>query len=187
MAPELFGTRQPPALALICRVRAILMPLVLRASLFTGHPWLYTIGIHPGCCFVARNRIYYWYRARKGWKQIMPRKVRSSRMGDGPSDPIYQTTMGMVWLKGCRCGRCGHEWLPRDEGAPKACARCKSPYWDKPRKLTPPDPMYQAEQERQHGEEMGRRHHSHFQKMLKRNSGRLLRAKPSDTAGGPAS
>lgn len=28
------------------------------------------------------------------------------------------------------CVRCGHFWLPRKEGTPKRCAKCKSPYWD---------------------------------------------------------
>jgi len=38
-----------------------------------------------------------------------------------------------VQLWGWRCERCGHEWLPRQEATPRACPKCKSPYWDKPR------------------------------------------------------
>jgi putative FmdB family regulatory protein len=38
-----------------------------------------------------------------------------------------------VQLWGYRCTRCGHEWLPRSDAAPKNCPHCKSPYWDKPR------------------------------------------------------
>ena len=38
-----------------------------------------------------------------------------------------------VSLMGYRCERCGHEWLPRNDQAPKVCPKCKSPYWDKPR------------------------------------------------------
>lgn len=30
------------------------------------------------------------------------------------------------------CQRCGHQWLSHIE--PKTCAKCRSPYWDKPRK-----------------------------------------------------
>lgn len=30
------------------------------------------------------------------------------------------------------CLRCGHKWLPRVTD-PRACARCKNPYWDRPR------------------------------------------------------
>lgn len=35
-----------------------------------------------------------------------------------------------------RCERCAHEWLPRVQGAdlPTVCVRCKSPYWNKPRR-----------------------------------------------------
>jgi len=35
---------------------------------------------------------------------------------------------------GWRCDRCGHEWTPRSEAVPIACPRCKSPYWNRPRK-----------------------------------------------------
>lgn len=38
-------------------------------------------------------------------------------------------------LDGYRCDRCGHEWLPRDKSQdPKVCPRCKSPYWNTPRR-----------------------------------------------------
>ena len=34
-----------------------------------------------------------------------------------------------------RCERCIHEWIPRDaEQEPSVCPKCKSPYWDRPRK-----------------------------------------------------
>lgn len=46
--------------------------------------------------------------------------------------------MGLVTIKqqGYRCGRCEHEWVPRlsTEGEPRVCPKCKSPYWNKPRK-----------------------------------------------------
>lgn len=33
------------------------------------------------------------------------------------------------------CDRCDHEWIPRNpEEFPKVCPRCKSPYWNTPRK-----------------------------------------------------
>lgn len=40
-----------------------------------------------------------------------------------------------VKIFGCRCYRCGHEWRPdnKDE-PPKVCSKCKSPYWDTPKK-----------------------------------------------------
>lgn len=51
--------------------------------------------------------------------------------------------MGMVKVQlwGYRCERCGHEWLPRatsGDRLPKVCPKCKSPYWDTPRR-TPKD------------------------------------------------
>lgn len=43
--------------------------------------------------------------------------------------------IGMVKLDGCRCGRCWHEWIPRDKGVkPRNCAKCKNTYWDVPKK-----------------------------------------------------
>ena len=40
-----------------------------------------------------------------------------------------------ITVMGYRCERCGHEWIPRDvEQEPSVCPKCKSPYWDKPRK-----------------------------------------------------
>jgi hypothetical protein len=32
-----------------------------------------------------------------------------------------------------RCGRCGHEWIPRRDRPPNVCSACKSPYWNKPK------------------------------------------------------
>lgn len=37
-----------------------------------------------------------------------------------------------VW--GYRCERCQHEWVPRAEVEPKVCPKCKSPYWNTPRR-----------------------------------------------------
>ena len=33
-----------------------------------------------------------------------------------------------------RCKRCNHEWIQRDIKLPKVCPRCKSPYWNLPKK-----------------------------------------------------
>ena len=44
-------------------------------------------------------------------------------------------SMAEIILKGYRCERCGHKWAPRNpEEKPRVCPKCKSPYWDKPRK-----------------------------------------------------
>jgi uncharacterized CHY-type Zn-finger protein len=42
--------------------------------------------------------------------------------------------MGEITLKGFVCERCNHKWVPREDENPKVCPKCKSPYWDKPRK-----------------------------------------------------
>lgn len=39
---------------------------------------------------------------------------------------------------GWRCERCGHEWVPRLETRPVVCPKCKSPFWDRPRKDAKP-------------------------------------------------
>lgn len=43
-----------------------------------------------------------------------------------------------ITVMGFHCERCGHEWVPRGENEvePKTCAKCRSPYWDRPRKLS---------------------------------------------------
>ena len=35
-----------------------------------------------------------------------------------------------------KCERCGHVWFPREytKDEPKVCLKCKSPYWNIPRK-----------------------------------------------------
>jgi len=38
-------------------------------------------------------------------------------------------------VEGFKCERCEHEWIPRNkEDEPAVCPKCKSPYWNKPRK-----------------------------------------------------
>ena len=44
-------------------------------------------------------------------------------------------------IKGYRCNRCGHEWVPRGDTKPVVCPnkQCKSPYWDRSRQETKED------------------------------------------------
>jgi predicted Zn-ribbon and HTH transcriptional regulator len=43
--------------------------------------------------------------------------------------------MGKITLKGFKCERCKHKWFPRNNKRnPIVCPKCKSPYWDKPRR-----------------------------------------------------
>lgn len=40
-----------------------------------------------------------------------------------------------VTKKGFRCERCRHKWIPNNiKVEPTVCPKCKSPYWNKPRK-----------------------------------------------------
>jgi len=40
-----------------------------------------------------------------------------------------------VQLDGWKCERCGHTWVPRVFTVqPAVCPKCKSPYWNRPRK-----------------------------------------------------
>ena len=40
----------------------------------------------------------------------------------------------IIKIKGFKCERCEHEWAPRNKENPIICPKCKSPYWNKPRK-----------------------------------------------------
>jgi predicted Zn-ribbon and HTH transcriptional regulator len=42
--------------------------------------------------------------------------------------------MSKIRLKGYKCERCGHEWHPRNKNKPMVCPKCKSPYWNKPKR-----------------------------------------------------
>ena len=39
--------------------------------------------------------------------------------------------MPKVTIKGFRCTRCQHEWVPKTDRKPTICPKCKSPYWDR--------------------------------------------------------
>jgi predicted Zn-ribbon and HTH transcriptional regulator len=52
------------------------------------------------------------------------------------ANPVSAGDMGKVKLTvgGYRCERCQHEWVPREDVEPRVCPKCKSPYWNRPRK-----------------------------------------------------
>lgn len=55
------------------------------------------------------------------------------------SQEMQKEGVGFVLLRGCRCARCAHEWLPRRKTEkPTICPKCKSPYWDKPKAVSRP-------------------------------------------------
>lgn len=39
-----------------------------------------------------------------------------------------------ITMTGFKCERCNHEWVPRNKEEPSVCPKCKSPYWNKPRR-----------------------------------------------------
>ena len=39
-----------------------------------------------------------------------------------------------IKMRGYKCERCEHEWIPRSKENPIICPKCKSPYWNKPKK-----------------------------------------------------
>ena len=40
-----------------------------------------------------------------------------------------------ITVMGYRCERCAGEWIPKDpDKEPISCPKCKSPYWNRPRK-----------------------------------------------------
>lgn len=44
-------------------------------------------------------------------------------------------SMAVIKISGFKCERCEHEWIPRNnKEEPLVCPKCKSPYWNKPRK-----------------------------------------------------
>lgn len=39
-----------------------------------------------------------------------------------------------IKTRGWECVRCGHQWVPLREEPPRICPKCKSAYWDVPRR-----------------------------------------------------
>ncbi len=42
--------------------------------------------------------------------------------------------MAQVKIYQCICMRCAYRWFPRSERAPVMCPKCRSAYWNIPRK-----------------------------------------------------
>ena len=50
--------------------------------------------------------------------------------------PVHDiiTNMAIIQIKAYKCDVCGHVWISRNRQTkqpPIACAKCKSPYWNK--------------------------------------------------------
>lgn len=66
-------------------------------------------------------------------RQMRGRGYRSGFEGQN----VKQAMQAMLTLAGPQtyeCTRCGHAWKPRGDRAPHHCPKCKSPYWDRPRR-----------------------------------------------------
>ena len=42
--------------------------------------------------------------------------------------------MPKIQIPGYLCTRCDHTWVPRVPETPATCPKCKSAFWDRPRK-----------------------------------------------------
>jgi uncharacterized Zn ribbon protein len=47
--------------------------------------------------------------------------------------------MAKITLEGFQCERCRHEWVARGAEEPKVCPKCKTPYWNTPKKQKQPE------------------------------------------------
>jgi len=54
-------------------------------------------------------------------KMMMGKNIRVNRVEEKYGIPAV------------KCLRCGYEWIPRRFKNPKNCAKCNSPYWNKPK------------------------------------------------------
>ena len=43
--------------------------------------------------------------------------------------------MAKISIEAYKCERCGHVWVKRGRVEPKVCPKCKSPYWNIPKKM----------------------------------------------------
>ena len=78
------------------------------------------------------------FRARRGTIHNMKSLDSSKIIVFGGIDtlltsPYNNGMINEIELPTLKCLRCGHEWIPRQPKKPKYCARCNSPYWNKPK------------------------------------------------------
>jgi predicted Zn-ribbon and HTH transcriptional regulator len=60
-------------------------------------------------------------------------------MQPSSASSIFRSVKVTVSRTGWQCERCGHQWVPLKEGyAPAVCPKCKSPYWNRPRRRLKP-------------------------------------------------
>lgn len=91
------------------------------------------LDVEPVChrCNLKRPKIHPHITQQPG----NPRFVVSEVIDYTPSPRAIQTPPVMLQFDGWRCERCEHEWVPRNmTDTPAVCPKCKSPYWNRPRR-----------------------------------------------------
>jgi len=69
-----------------------------------------------------------------------PPSISLGSVAGGGARVIYLPIIGKAMIERVKCKRCDMEWLPRIEGRPAMCPRCKSRYWDQERPLATEQP-----------------------------------------------
>lgn len=69
--------------------------------------------------------------------------------------------MAVIEKPAYRCDRCDHEWYPRlqTEELPAICPKCKSAYWNKPRRVDTAKKLELARQDLQNKKRSKRYEH----------------------------
>lgn len=72
----------------------------------------------------------YWKKATDGNGRVKAQKpsYRCRTCGRTTVNPLP-----LLWT----CSVCNHQWSSKDSQKPLRCAKCKTPYWDKPKEPTP--------------------------------------------------
>ena len=92
-----------------------------------GHTWLALTQAGPRKCPVCQSA--KWAEPKKKGEHTLVVPVCEVGQTEGWEiiHPITQM--------GYRCARCEHEWVPKVQ-EPRVCPKCKSAYWNRPRKST---------------------------------------------------
>ena len=82
---------------------------------------------NPGSIWACTSGYCLWFNAAPEGERNADYKQIEREL-----DAIADNAPGSLKI----CLRCGHSWKTREPGNPKVCPnpKCKSPYWDKPRK-----------------------------------------------------
>jgi len=65
------------------------------------------------------------------WAMASTKKFRIIK-----EDQMKKIPAALSYLPTYTCLRCSHEWHPRTNETPTVCPKCKSPYWNVPRKIS---------------------------------------------------